>query len=717
MIADRLAPSMPDISAAPADRFESGLRWLDCMIEREVLRLRGRYELSLDELRGLYISNQQVDRLLQERLAPGGDSDPASALCARACELHAVYQEAAPLAATGARLGLSAAELDLVLLALAPELDVRYETLYGYLNNDVARKHVTVDLACRLLACSRSSEALSAVDVRALLGAHARLVARAVLEPLPAGVDSSSLQQGFVLSPVVGQALLGLPLADARWPRDARWLAPSSELSVEPPSAPAVQADLIVLSGDDADDLRAEAARIAQRRRWLLLGVSGAALGREALLADRLRLAARLADGALLLDAIGQANLDGAVHAVRDCVRQAIPVLLMSTAEAPIEEALADVPHLRIHLRAPEPEERARQWSDAMARAGMPADAALVERLATSFALTRSRIDAVVRSVKLEPAGGDVGQAIAREAGARSNDALSGLATRLVRHHGWHDLVLSDNAVRQLREITQAIASRDCVYRRWKLIERTGRSAGLMIFFSGAPGTGKTMAASVVANVAGLALYRIDLASVVSKYIGETERNLERIFSAAKRSSAVLLFDEADALLGKRSEIKDAHDRYANIEVAYLLQKMEEHDGVVILSSNLAKNLDPAFARRMHYLLEFARPNAMLRERLWRGIYPASAPLAADVDFHFLADRFETTGGEIQAIALDAAFLAAAAQVPIGMAHLMRAMTRRQTKHGNPGGLERYREHREALQTDASVCDKGVAGRPANGLR
>ena len=146
----------------------------------------------------------------------------------------------------------------------------------------------------------------------------------------------------------------------------------------------------------------------------------------------------------------------------------------------------------------------------------------------------------------------------------------------------------------------------------------------------------------------GLDLYRVDLAAVVSKYIGETEKNLDRDLRRRRGANAILLFDEADALLGKRSEVKDAHDRYANIEIAYLLQKMEDHDGVVILATNLPKNIDPAFARRMHYVLEFARPNAQLRERLWRGMFPPAAPLADDIDFGFLAQTFETTGGDIR---------------------------------------------------------------------
>ena len=167
------------------------------------------------------------------------------------------------------------------------------------------------------------------------------------------------------------------------------------------------------------------------------------------------------------------------------------------------------------------------------------------------------------------------------------------------------------------------------------------------------------MAASIVANELGRDLYKIDLSNVVSKYIGETEKNLSRIFREAETSNAILFFDEADALFGKRSEVKDAHDRYANIEVAYLLQKMEEYTGIVILATNMSKNLDDAFARRMQHTIEFPFPDAASRERIWRGMFPEKAPLAGDIDFGFLARQFELTGGNIRNIALAGALLAA----------------------------------------------------------
>src|SRR5207248_4941858 len=190
------------------------------------------------------------------------------------------------------------------------------------------------------------------------------------------------------------------------------------------------------------------------------------------------------------------------------------------------------------------------------------------------------------------------------------------------------------------------------VYSEWGFERRIDSGKGLKALFAGASGTGKTMTAGVIARELGLDLYRIDLSGVVSKYIGETEKNLDRIFRAAHCSNAILFFDEADALFGKRSEVKDAHDRYANIEVAYLLQKMEEHEGAVILASNLSKNIDDAFSRRMHYIVEFPMPDEAHRERLWLGMFPPEVPLGQDVDFRFLARQFPIAGGDIKNIAL-----------------------------------------------------------------
>ena len=232
--------------------------------------------------------------------------------------------------------------------------------------------------------------------------------------------------------------------------------------------------------------------------------------------------------------------------------------------------------------------------------------------------------------------------------------------------------MLPDPTLRRLHEFAAAIRSREQVFRSWAFVRAAGGSASLRAMFSGASGTGKTMSAAVVARELGLDLFRIDLSAVVSKYIGETEKNLERIFKAAEGSNAILFFDEADALFGKRSEVKDAHDRYANIEVAYLLQRMETYDGVLILATNLAKHIDEAFSRRIHVEIDFPLPDAVQRERLWRLLIPSAAPTAADVDYEFLARQFPLTGGEIRNVALAAGFLAAYEERDIEMTHLVR---------------------------------------------
>jgi SpoVK/Ycf46/Vps4 family AAA+-type ATPase len=240
--------------------------------------------------------------------------------------------------------------------------------------------------------------------------------------------------------------------------------------------------------------------------------------------------------------------------------------------------------------------------------------------------------------------------------------------------------------------VADQIRRRSTVYAAWGFEGRFSLGNGTIALFSGPPGTGKTMAAEVIAGDVGLDLYRVDLASVVSKYIGETEKNLARVFDAAEASNAILLFDEADALFGKRSEVSDAHDRYANVEVAYLLQRVEAYDGTVLLTTNHERNVDEAFLRRIHHRIDFPRPDAAVRERIWRAIFPAETPVG-DLDYEFLAS-FAITGGNIKNVALRAAFLAAADSC-VEMPHVVRAVRRELQKEGtliDPAEFGPYRE-------------------------
>ena len=256
------------------------------------------------------------------------------------------------------------------------------------------------------------------------------------------------------------------------------------------------------------------------------------------------------------------------------------------------------------------------------------------------------------------------------------------MATKIEPIHRWDDIVLPADAVQQLRELCDRVVHRERVLEEWGFACKLSLGRGVAALFSGPPGTGKTMAAEVVANALGLDLYRIDLAGVVSKWIGETEKNLDRIFAAADDANAILFFDEADALFGKRSEVTDSHDRYANVEVSYLLQKIEEYEGIAILATNTTDNLDEAFLRRLSSVIRFPFPDVEERLRIWAGIWPDATPLADDVEWQRLAREHSFSGAEIKNVALAAAFFAAEAGEAVTMNHVLHAVRREYEKAG-----------------------------------
>ncbi|NJK75297.1 MAG: AAA family ATPase [Microcoleus sp. SU_5_6] len=251
---------------------------------------------------------------------------------------------------------------------------------------------------------------------------------------------------------------------------------------------------------------------------------------------------------------------------------------------------------------------------------------------------------------------------------AQSRPRLDDLSQRIVPAATWDDLVLPETARQTLREIAAHVKQRTKVYEQWGFASKGGRGLGISALFAGTSGTGKTMSAEVLAGELQLDLYRIDLSSVVSKYIGETEKNLRRVFDAAEGGATILLFDEADAIFGKRSDVKDSHDRYANMEVSYLLQRMESYQGLAILTTNLKDSLDTAFLRRIRFVVKYTFPDAKDRAEIWRRIFPKNTPTAG-LDFVKLA-RLNVAGGNIRNIALNAAFMAADAGEPVMMKHL-----------------------------------------------
>ena len=297
-----------------------------------------------------------------------------------------------------------------------------------------------------------------------------------------------------------------------------------------------------------------------------------------------------------------------------------------------------------------------------------------LEGLVEQFNLASEAIEtisALVLSESTAPPPGDFAGRLWQACRAQARQRLDGLAQRIEPVADWTDLVLPEPQLQTLREIALQVRNRTQVYERWGFSSKGKRGLGISALFAGPSGTGKTMAAEVLANELQLDLYRIDLSQVVSKYIGETEKNLRRVFDAAQEGGAILLFDEADALFGKRSEVKDSHDRYANIEISYLLQRMEAYRGLAILTTNMKGALDTAFMRRLRFVVQFPFPDAAQRARIWRTVFPDQTP-TENLNPGRLA-RLNVAGGNIRNIALHAAFLAADADEPVRMDHLVQA--------------------------------------------
>jgi len=344
-----------------------------------------------------------------------------------------------------------------------------------------------------------------------------------------------------------------------------------------------------------------------------------------------------------------------------------------------------------VPFAAPDAATRRTCWQARLAAAGISLTEDALSALASRFRLTPGQIDealagafnrAAWRTAAGDPASEMVVEDLFAAARAQSGHELATLARKIEPMTTWHRLVLPDDVTAQLHELVQRAAAQVRVMDTWGFAQTLSRGKGTSALFAGPSGTGKTMAAEIIARDLGVDLYQIDLSSVVSKYIGETEKNLDRIFRAAEDANAVLFFDEADALFGKRSEVRDSHDRYANLEISYLLQRMEAYDGLAILATNLREHLDDAFTRRLSMIVHFPAPDEPGRRRIWQRIWPPETPLAADVNFDFLARQFKLAGGNIQNIALNAAYLAAADGGVVTMGHLRHATRREYQKMG-----------------------------------
>ncbi len=698
------------------EHLQAEMARLDLLLYRQILRLRATYQLSLDEFRGLYISDEQVDNLINLVTGKEGASPTTLDLTERAEVLRKSniekWSDTLPWKHIVKEFNLSSFERDVLLLALAPEIDLKYETLYAYLNNDITRKWPTCDLALRLFP----ADAPQRMSLRSYLLPEATLFSSGLLRPIFMPPEHPSwLASGFSLTPGVSQYVLGLPFRDSRLSSLTRCAVPTAGWD-EVPLPASLRATLrqvvnlfryassdkpslmLIFEGRYGAGRKFAAEAICQDLGLSLLhqDIEAACTHAEGLqkmmqglvLQQRLQpMGIYLEQADALFDKEGHPLPEG-YRVIRQLMQIKGPVFFAFTQGTNWNELMRGQRYLAFHFGDPGYTERRQLWKHYMAQEGSTILDPELEAIANRFVLTPGQIkDAVSAaidgsSIKNGAAEALSLDALSEAARAQSDQSLGSLAVKVNTIYTWDDLVLPAPTLGQIKEIAAAIKYRHVVYSQWGFERRIASGKGLKVLFAGTSGTGKTMTAGVIARELRLDLYKIDLSGIVSKYIGETEKNLDRIFRASHSSNAILLFDEADALFGKRSEVKDAHDRYANIEVAYLLQKMEEHEGAVILASNLSKNIDDAFSRRMHYIVEFPLPDEVHRERLWRGMFPAEVPLGEDVDFRFLARQFPIAGGDIKNVALDAAFLAAQDGWIITMKQLINAMARQMLKQG-----------------------------------
>jgi hypothetical protein len=627
------------LSTETATVLIGALRRLD---ERLATALDVLGERQADRFRGLYLRDEDIRAALGTEPL-GGTLFPAWELGAAAAPALGPVRDA---------FALDLFELDVLLIALAPELDLRYERIYAYLQDDVSRRRPSVDLAVSLLA----QDPVARLRLRSRLARSLLLRAGLVALGEP---ERPFLARPLVPDATVVAAVLGEPQLDARL---------DGHCSFEPVPAGRARAGV------------PEAARIAAVGRS---AAARLAVARDVALSVGAPLLRCDTDAGTLRTAALEAALRGAVLYVADPEQAAAAVCLPHPAVvvAASRERIAGA----IALEAVPPGYAARRasWAGALRGSGAPARAASaaaarfeLELDTIALAAGDARAHAAIES--RPPALGDL-LAAAR---AHARAPLGGLAQRIEPRRTWSDLVLPDGQVGELRALCRRVVNRHRVLEEWGFAGRLTLGTGTTALFTGSSGTGKTLAAEVVAHELGLDLFRIDLAAVVSKYIGETEKNLARVFDAAEGSSAILFFDEADALFGKRSEVRDSHDRYANIEISFLLQRMEAYSGVAILATNLRDNLDPAFARRLAFIIPFPYPDADQRREIWRRIWPSETPLDAALDLDAVATRFQLTGGEIKNVALTAAFLAADASSPVAPGHLVQALRTEYRKVG-----------------------------------
>lgn len=699
-------------AASNLHKLQAELARINILIQREVHRWQLAGQDAGDIFRGLYVSDAQANALLARPaflnwgqtvdLSP--DEEEAWQKALQEAESQAQEGRPSCLEHLAAVFHLDRFDIDALLVCLAPCLDLRYERLYGYLQDDLTRKRAGVSLLLDLL-CPPGPEKLLKLE---RFSTDAPLIRQHLLEFSPEQGQGKPplLACSLTVNETVCAWMLGYYQPGSELAGRAVLVSPQENLADALIAGDWLNKDLLyrslsgemvhIFTGPDQTAQEAAACQLAAHTGKPLLVIDLCGLAEEE--PAQLPVVQMALRDARLFHALPLfSGWDALLHDGKT-----LPALLSEVCSFPGniiisgQEAWQATGLERKRLfrwqEFPIPTYHRRRvlWDHFLGESRQ--DGYVLDGLAGQFALSSGQIRDAAASVRDTVAfSTDVGAqpdtqsnaaCLFAAARAHSNPSLARLAHKLNLRYGWNDIILPADALAQLREIVAAVRGRPQVLDEWGLGRKLVSSRGVTVLFSGQPGTGKTMAAEIIAGELGLDLYKIDLSTVVSKYVGETEKNMERIFSEAESSNAILFFDEADALFGKRSEVRDSHDRYANIEISYLLQRMEAYDGVTILATNLRSNLDEAFTRRLQFAVDFPFPDEADRLRIWQALFPAALPRAADLNLNLLAERFKLAGGSIRNILVSAAYLAASDGGMVTMAHLMHSTRRELQKMG-----------------------------------
>ena len=610
---------------------------------------------------------------LKQRLGAEGDADALSAACR---EARAAMPAPAAVDQLSSCFGLSAFERDVLLLCAGVEMDAQLAAQCDSATDEARRQGATFGLALAVLDAPHWDALAPVRPLRRW---------RLVDADESAGLSRGHLRiDERILHYLVGANYLDRRLHSLLRPATSPTVMAETHRAIVGEVCHATQmwraddAPVVRLTGDDAlgqTDVAAGVAAALGLRLYILQAqdVPTGHAETEALITLCQREALLL--GSTLLISSGTEPLPAAALRFVERLRS----LVFVSANQPY---LLERPALRFVVDKPGAAEQRQLWQQTLGGVGTRLNGAL-DSIASQFKLSARTIQSEAEHLAPALAESDRSDSIVwsacRSAGRLKLDEL---AQRIESTAGWDDLILPEAQKDTLRQIGTHVRNRLKVHTDWGFAHGGTRGLGISALFAGESGTGKTMAAEVLSRELQLDLYCIDLSAVVSKYIGETEKNLRRVFDAAEDSGAILLFDEADALFGKRSEVKDSHDRYANIEVSYLLQRMESYRGLAILTTNLKASLDAAFQRRLRFVVHFPFPDQLQREALWRSAFPARAP-RGEVDYRKLA-RLSVTGGSIRNIVINAAFRAAEADQPISMSHLLHAAHHEASKRERP---------------------------------